>query len=185
MTINRDDAFDALGQIDAASRRSSLLHLYQRAAPHLILWGIIYALGYGIGQFRPSEAALPWLVLVPVGIVGDVLIAQRDLRQAKTGGSRWGLWFGLTATLVAFIMATKAVMAPSDPRAIAAFIPLMVAVGYIVLGTWTGLRLVFIGVGLGLLTLFGFFVLPSLFMIWMAGVGGGALVLGGLWLRHA
>jgi hypothetical protein len=35
------------------------------------------------------------------------------------------------------------------------------------------------------LTIVGFFVLPAIFMLWMAVVGGGALVLGGLWLRRA
>jgi hypothetical protein len=35
------------------------------------------------------------------------------------------------------------------------------------------------------LTLFGYVTLASHFYLWMAVVGGGALVLAGLWLRRA
>lgn len=185
MSLSRGEAVEALALIDVASRRSGVLRGYQRVAPHLMLWGIIYGVGYGFGQFRASEAALAWLALVPVGIAGDVLIVRQDRRQAAAGGPGWRFWLGLAATLLVFVAATWAIMAPRDPRAIAAFVPLVVAVAYIVLGMWTGRRLILTGIGLGLLTLFGFFVLPSLFMIWMAGAGGGALVLGGLWLRRA
>ena len=36
-----------------------------------------------------------------------------------------------------------------------------------------------------MLTVGGYFWLAPYFMLWMAGVGGGALILGGLWLRTA
>jgi hypothetical protein len=75
-------------------------------------------------------------------------------------------------------------MHPWDPRQVAAFVPLVVAAAYAVLGMSLGPRFVFIGLALGLLTLIGFFALSSIFMLWMAAVGGSALVLGGLWLRR-
>ena len=36
---------------------------------------------------------------------------------------------------------------------------------------------------IAVLTLIGFFYLPVYFGLWMAVVGGGGLILGGLWLR--
>ena len=40
-------------------------------------------------------------------------------------------------------------------------------------------------VAIAVLTLVGFFWLPQLFLLWMAVVGGGALIFAGLWLRTA
>ena len=53
------------------------------------------------------------------------------------------------------------------------------------LGLWIGWRYTAIGIGIAVLTLVGFFLLPMHFLLWMAGVGGGALILTGLWLRRA
>jgi hypothetical protein len=64
-------------------------------------------------------------------------------------------------------------------------VPLVIAATYVGLGIAVGRRRAFTGIALGVLTLVGFFALPSIFMLWMAAVGGGALVLGGLWLRQA
>jgi hypothetical protein len=56
---------------------------------------------------------------------------------------------------------------------------------YAIMGLWRGTRFLVTGVAVTLLTLFGFFYLRdfALFCYWMAAVGGGALVLAGLWLR--
>ena len=52
-------------------------------------------------------------------------------------------------------------------------------------GLWLGLRLVVAGTVLGLLTLGGYFLLRDYFLLWMAVVGSGALLLAGVWLRRA
>jgi len=44
---------------------------------------------------------------------------------------------------------------------------------------------VVIGLGITLLTLIGyFFVTGGAFLLWMAAVNGGGLILGGLWMRR-
>jgi hypothetical protein len=88
------------------------------------------------------------------------------------------------ATFLVFIVATSAIMQPQDPRQMAAFVPLVVAVCYVVLGLGAGSRITLAGVALGALTLVGYFAFPSIFMLWMAVVAGGTLVLSGLWLRR-
>jgi hypothetical protein len=110
-------------------------------------------------------------------MIGDAVISRRD-----RGSVNWGRFLGLFATFFAFIGATAWVMQPRDPQLIAAFIPLVIATAYVVLGIFVGWRIAFTGITLGMLTLFGFFALPAIFMLWMAAIGGGALVLGGVWL---
>jgi hypothetical protein len=85
---------------------------------------------------------------------------------------------------VIFVAGTFAVMAPHDPRQPAAFFPLVVAAGYGILGAMGATRLLIIGAAIAALTLGAFFTLGDLFFPWMAVVGGGGLVLGGLWLRR-
>ena len=66
-----------------------------------------------------------------------------------------------------------------------AFVPMLMAAIYMVMGLWLGWRYSAIGGALAVLTLGGFFLLPVHFLLWMAFVGGGALILTGLWLRSA
>ena len=180
MPVTQQDAAEALSMVEQAERRSSILRGYRFAAPHLLLWGGVYFAAYGYGYFQPERSWLAWAVLVPAAVVGDILIDRRT-----PGGLTSGVFARLFATFLALVAATAVIMRPHDPRQMAAFIPLLVAAAYIVLGMWTGRRVLLTGVSLGVLTLVGFFVLPGIFMLWMAAVGGGALVFGGLWLRQA
>jgi hypothetical protein len=56
---------------------------------------------------------------------------------------------------------------------------------YSIAGMWLGYAFVLIGVGISLLTLIGYFYVGGLtFLLWMAFVNGGGLILGGLWMRR-
>ena len=54
---------------------------------------------------------------------------------------------------------------------------------YVGMGIWTGWRLIALGVALVALTLVGFYAIGPWYSLYMGVVSGGALVLGGLWLR--
>ena len=82
------------------------------------------------------------------------------------------------------VIATLALMGPVDGRQTAAFVPLVVATSYVLGGIWWGTRFVVAGIVLAALTLGGFFLLTEHFLLWMAVVGGAALLVGGLWLRR-
>jgi len=53
------------------------------------------------------------------------------------------------------------------------------------IGLFGAPRLLVTGIGVYVLTLAGYFLLPQIFQLWMAAVGGGGLIIGGLWLRTA
>jgi len=118
------------------------------------------------------------------------MMIGRSQRRAAGKSAREGRALGLRylATFFAigaFISATFAVMPPAGPEAVGAFIPLIVALAYVLLGIWKGIRFVVAGSIIAALTLGGFFYLHQHFLLWMAVVGGGALALAGLWLRKA
>jgi hypothetical protein len=185
MSVTQQDAAEALRLVDEAGARSEMLRGYQSTAPHLILWGIIYALAYALSYMRPAQSNLIWIVLASLGSVGSVVAASLDQRErASSDGNGWLVIPALFLTFLGFIAASSAIMQPHDPRQVGAFVPLVVAVGYIVLGLGVGSRIALAGVALAALTLVGFFAFPGIFELWMAVVGGGTLILSGLWLRR-
>ncbi len=197
MSVSPDEAADALRQIAAVETQSQRLYGYREASPHLIVWGVLWAIGYGLTAAIPQHVSAIWVAIVAIGLIAGSLIAQRaSVRRNIQAGVpvgqahrraaarlRWS-FHGITFIGCVFVAASVAVMAPVSPRQIGAFIPLVIAAGYAVMGLWLGLRFIAVGAALAALTLGGFFLLPAYFAWWMAAVGGGALVLGGLWLRR-
>jgi hypothetical protein len=177
MTPSPQDAAAALRDIQAAESRSATLREYQRAAPHFIIWGILWAVGYGLSDIFPSRANAIWAVIVPIGVIAGI-VAMRGGRSAL--GWRYA---AVMAAILAFFAASAFILAPLSGRQVAAVIPLFIALMYVLRGIWAGPRYVVAGIVVAALTLAGFFLLRDHFSLWMAGVGGGALILAGLWLR--
>jgi len=183
MTLSRGEAESTLRDISKTERRSSNLFGYRFGAPHLFLWGAIWMIAYGATYLRP-EWSIVWPILIVVGVIGSFWLSWRaKSARADTFGWRYG------ATLVAvflFVGALFAILPPHRDAQVAAFFPILVALFYLLIGIWTrGVRMVVLGLAVGALTLFGYFDLPAYFLLWMAVVGGGGLILGGFWLRHA
>lgn len=181
MPMLPQEAANALQDIERAERHSAALYGYRRASPHLFLWGAIWVIGFG-ASFLRRDGSLVWLGLVPLGILASFSISH----GSKSSRARFGWRYGLTAialflfiTAVFYILPIKSVEQPG------AFISLLVALFYVLLGLWRGAaRMAILGFALGALTVGGYLGLPHYFLLWMAGVGGGALILGGFWLRR-
>jgi hypothetical protein len=182
MPILPQDAADALQDIEHAGLRSAVAYRYQRSSPHLFLWGVIWMVGYAACYARPSASWI-WPPIVLIGVMGSFWINWR----AVADRSRATLGWRYAATLVAlflFLSALFAILPPRSNAQIDAFFPLLIALWYAMLGIWTrAARIGWLGLALGALTVGGYFWLPQYFLLWMAAVGGGALILGGVWLR--
>ncbi|MGH9715958.1 MAG: hypothetical protein ACRD4R_04415 [Candidatus Acidiferrales bacterium] len=183
MNMRPEEAAHALVDIERTERHSASAYRYRKASSHLILWGAIWILGYSTAYVWP-RGWLIWLALVPIGIAGGFWLSRHQ--GAMTAGRVAFGWrysaTGLSAFL--FIWAVLAIFPPRSGAQVAALIPLLVAICYVMLGLWRGgSRLALLGVAVGALTVGRYFWLPQYFLLWMAGVGGGALILGGFWLR--
>jgi hypothetical protein len=182
MSLSPQEAAAALHDIEQTERQSSILRGYQHGAPHLVMWGVLWAVGYGLTGLWPACAPYVWAAVVPIGIVGGFVIERLGNADRKSFALR--RYVAISATLLAFFCAAFFVMAPVSGRQVGAFLPLFLAAAYVLIGIWRGLRYVAAGIAVAALTLAGFIYLGSYFPFWMAGVGGGALVLAGLWLRR-
>lgn len=187
MTLSPNEAVDALHDIAAVEAHSQRLYGYRKASPQLILWGVLWMIGYGLTAAWPSRSNPIWIAVDATGLAASFLISARRTRNADAGGSRPRVYWRFPAIMLiafVFVAATIVIMAPVSGRQVGAFIPLVVAASYAVMGLWLGLRFTIAGAALAALTLGGFFLLPAHFALWMAAVGGGVLILGGLWLRR-
>jgi hypothetical protein len=182
MPISPNEASDALRDITQTERRSVSALGYRMVYPHLILWGVIWVVGYSANAAHLGWDPL-WLVLSSLGSAGSFFIGWYMSRgRAKTFDWRYPASF---VAFFLFVGALFAILKPHDEAQYAAFFPILVALYYALIGIWTrGLRMLFLAVALFVLTLGGFFWLRDIFDIWMAVVGGGGLILGGFWLRR-
>jgi hypothetical protein len=197
MSLSPDQATSLLHDVAAVESRSHRVFAYREASPHLVLWGVLWAVGCGSTAVMPQHVEAIWIAITAIGTAAGFLIGYRaafrrdtqaDARPDPTRrrAAAWLRWRFAAIVLVgfAFVAAAFAVMWPVSPRQVGAFIPLVVAASYAVLALWCGLRFAVVGAVLAVLTLGGFFLLPMQFALWTTAAGGGALVLGGIWLRQ-
>jgi hypothetical protein len=178
MMLSPQDAASALRDIETTQMRSATLHGYARSSPHFVLWGVLWAIGYGLNDIFPAYGGAIWAAVVPIGLIAGL----GALRQSDHGfGWRYG---AVAATFFGFFCAVFAVMSPVSDRQVAAVIPLVLAATYVLAGIWRGPRFVVTGLTVAGLTLTGFFLVKAHFFLWMAGIGGASLILAGLWLRQ-
>ena len=184
MSMSRDEAVAALHDVEAAQTRTHLARSYAIGSPYLILWGAIWVVGYAMTGVAPIRWLNPiWLGLVVFGFAAGVVLSTRQRTQIRMPGQAWRWWTG-SAAIACFSIASYAVMRPSTSAQYQVYPALVVSLAYMLAGTWRLTRYLWIGAAVFILSLIGFFFLAPWLPYWMAAVGGGGLVLGGVWLRQ-
>ncbi len=184
MALTPQEAAQSLEEAHRSARRSAQAFGYRMAAPHLILWGVVWMIGYTASDLWPQYSTWAWAVLIVLALIIGPLIARRFAPANMQKGAANLRFLALIPVTGVFIAAMFAVMRP-DPMQQAAFFPILIATVYASLGIWMGIRYVVAGTVLMALTLGGFFYLHDHFALWMAVCGGGALVLAGIWFLRA
>jgi hypothetical protein len=183
MTIQREEAAQALRDAAAAADRSATAVGYQRSSHYLFLWGVVWAVANLAGYFRLPYGGLAWPTLMIAGIAGSVWIGARSGRSESGRNGLKALVVGVAIALFS-ICAQLITRIGSFPMA-EAVACLAVGAAYMVMGMWVGWRLSIVGAFLMIAVTGGWIYAREQFFLWMALVGGGGLVVGGLWLRKA
>ena len=105
-------------------------------------------------------------------------------KSATARISAWR-WTAQALAIVLFMYATYLVFPVTSTAQALTFPALMVAFMYALVGSVRLTRMLWIGAALFALTIGGFVFLKPYVAFWLAAVGGGSLVAGGLWLRSA
>ncbi len=184
MNLSREEASQALGEIDVAGRRSRALRFYAGAAPYFILWGVIWLAADLAMQVWP-EMTWIWPVASTGGGFASLVLGILQGRGTRKQTFNPVVLRALLTylTIAAFIAAVFILMSPVNGRQVHAFYGVLSGVVYMLVGIWVGLRGFLIGLGLFLLSVGGFLFVREYFALFMGIVGGGGMILCGLWLR--
>jgi len=203
MTISKEQAGEALKDVEALTEKTKRVALFKGADALYMIWGIIWMIAFTLEQFIPhrlirfgnfttSSGSLIWLTLSLIGICASIFIFKYRVPVASPEGKRigifWGVLFGyfyLWTFLFASLIDWKQGFTPRHHRiftAVAATVPMF---AYVVMGLWgCGNYMIWLGLGVTVLTVVGLFAVPSFFYLWMAVFGGGALFLAGVITRR-
>jgi hypothetical protein len=189
MAISKDEAAQALQDIDTVQQRTQTMLGYRNAAPYCLLWGCIRLVANLTTEFLPGMERSIWNLLTPLGIIASIWLAiyqskQRSCNSPATRScfTQWR-WAAAWLVITGFITATLTILAPHNGHQINAFISLFWAFLYALIGLWAGGRILTIGVLSAVTVLIGYFAISNHFYLWMALAVDSLLILGSFWLR--
>jgi hypothetical protein len=174
-------ALAAIGQSQAALRSAFRAH---RGHYYLWLWGLVWIAMALIAHFGGPAAIARYFPML--GLAGGLASAAIGLLQR--GQLRLPVDRRFVRVLLALlgfgVVWPLVLRAFPGNEAVFAYIGLVVAQLYVVAGIWFDIYLLWLGLILAGLLLVGFFFFLPIFWIWVAVFGGGALILGGFYVRY-
>ncbi len=187
MNVTPEEAQEALAAIQQTTvktRRGLAYYAYQQ-----ILWGLLWLVGFLVSQFvQPAMLNWVWIALPILGVIGSALMGISQGRRMRVTpdsrlafiSSRVGIFFG---SLYGFGIVWFVIFQPLNSLQIALFWITLVMFGYIVAGAWLRISLLIgIGVGVTVMSLLGYYLLPGYFYLWSAVFAGGTLLGSGIYI---
>ena len=181
--IDSKEASAALSDINEMVARVRQSRIYDSASQIMVLWGVLVCVGNLATFISSSNGGYIFIAVNLFGAAGTAVLSTSDVRRT---GVRSFDWRVATTFLLffAFGLFCSLVLGHFGPREMGAFWPIYFMLFYCIAGMWFGRAFVAIGLGVTVLTLIGyFFIGGGTFLLWMAAVNGGGLILGGLWMR--
>jgi hypothetical protein len=187
MNISPSEAEEALVAIQTMMKKTRRVISSSGAYVFLIIWGAVWLIGFLCSQFLPQNiGGYAWMV---IDILGGILSAIAGIRMGRgvrsssttTSGKRIGIFWFL---LFLYVVAAIGVAWPANGKQIAMFIILFVMVGWLAMGLLLSFASVWPGLVITALALTGYFLLPGIFYLWMAVLGGGGMIALGLYIRY-
>ena len=181
--IDPSEAARALSDIEQIVQRVRRSRTYEIASVMMILWGVLVLAGNVANYAWPRYGGYIWIGVNAAGALGSIAVSVFGFPGA---GGRFDVRMTMAFLFFfTFGLLCSTVFGHFGPREMGAFWPIYFMLLYCLAGLWFGYAFVAIGLGITALTLIGyFFVTGAAFLLWMAAVNGGGLVLGGLWMRR-
>jgi hypothetical protein len=190
MDISEQEAQDSLEQIQAVSTRTRKTIAASYDSGILIIWGLICIAAFLGTHFFGHIAGYIWMVLCGIGAVATFFVCWRQFRSgspvkvpaAEKIGWRIFLFWTL---LYVYIFIWLSILKPDGGIQLNAFILTTIMFAYVVIGLWFKCYYMFwLGIVVTCITMVGFYLIPeSYYCLWMAPMGGGAILGTGLYIR--
>jgi hypothetical protein len=186
MEISPDEAKEALDAIQAAMQRTRRSFANSGAYIFLLIWGSVWLLGFLGSQFLSQETAGKiWVGLDLVGALLSIWVGVRMRRGMRstapvTSGKRIGVFWFL---LFVYCALASWIVWPIDAKQLTMFIIIFVMIGCLAMGLLLSLASIWWVLALTTLAFIGYFFLPDYFYLLLAFLGGGGMIVLGLYIR--
>lgn len=181
--IDSKEASAALADINEMIARVRQSRIYDIASQIMIVAGVMVVAG-NIGTYMaPRYGYYIWSGINALNVAAAAVISMVSYRRT---GVRAFDFRVLTAFLLfyGFGILCIGVLGHFGWREMTVFWPIYFMLFYCIAGLWFGRAFLSIGLTITALTLVGyFFITGFMFLLWMAVVNGGGLVVSGLWMR--
>lgn len=181
--IDSQQASAALKDINDVVHRVRQSQIYQIASLIIIMWGVLVFLGYITNYRWPAQGYAIWAVIDLVGIAGSIGIAAFGGVRPEAGSFVVRLLMAFLL-FIAFGIFCSVVLGHFGPRQMLVFWPVFTMLFYALAGLWFGYAFIVIALCSSALIVIGYFYAGPALLLWMAVVHGGALMLGGIWMRR-
>jgi hypothetical protein len=186
MDISPTEAEEALTAIQTMERKTR--HSIASGGTYitLIVTGIVWLVGFMCTQFLPQD--IVGYIWAGLSILGGILGSVLGFRMGKRVRSpltapmvkRVGLFWLL---LVFYGIAAIAIARPTDGKQATMFVILFILLGQMAMGLLFSFSSVWWALPITAMALVGYFLLPDIFYLWMAILGGGGMIALGLYIR--
>jgi hypothetical protein len=182
--IGPQEAAQALNDIEQIVRRVRQSRIYDLASQMVIAAGVLVLAGNIANYLAPRYGAIIWIIVNTLTVASAAALAT--MGGSKLGAERFDFRVVVAYLLFyGFGLFCCYVLGHFGPREMGAFWPIYFMLFNCLAGLWFGRAFLVIGMAIILLTLVGyFFVEGGAFLLWMAAVNGGGLILSGLWMRR-
>lgn len=181
--IDSQQASAALNDIDDVVRRIRQSRIYQTSSITITIWGVLVFAAYIANFTWPRQGYTIWTVTNLLGLAVTIAVGFVSNRRSGTRG--FPIRSLISFLLIgAFGVFCSVVLGHFGPHQIIVFWALYGMLFYAIAGLWFGYAFIVIAAGTTALTLIGYYCIGPAFLLWMAAVHGGGLVLGGLWMRR-
>jgi hypothetical protein len=181
--IDPKEASSALSDINDMVARVRQSRIYDLASQFMVVAGLFVVAGNLLTFFVPRYAAYIWPSVNVLTLLVSAVVSMFDRRRTGVHSFDFRVFVAFVL-FYAFGLLCTAVLGHFGPRQMGTFWPIYFMLFYSIAGLWFGRAFIYIGLGITALTLIGyFFITGDIFLIWMAMVNGGGLILSGLWMR--
>jgi hypothetical protein len=186
MNISSSEAEQALAAIQVVMQKTRRMVSSSGAYLFLLVWGIVWLLGFLCSQFLPNQTGgYIWMGLDVLGGLFSAIIGIRMSRSVHSASAPSGKRIGLFWFLL-FLLCSAAIWVswPIDGKQLAMLIILFVMTGWIAMSLLLSFASIKLGLAMTALAMIGYFLLPDYFYLWMAVLGGGGMIAASLYIRY-
>ncbi len=186
MNISPDEAEETLAAIESMAQKTR--HSIASGGTYITLFitGAIWLIGFLCTQFLSKEiVGFVWGGLSLFGTLLGIVLGVRLGKRVRSPATapmvkRVGLFWLL---LIFFALATILTARPTDGKQATMFVILFIMLGQMAMGLLFSFSSTWWTLPIAALALIGYFLLPGIFYLWMAVLGGGGMIALGLYIR--